>query len=344
MDPIRVVVVDDSAFARKVISEALGAHPAVQIVGAARDGLDALEKIAQLEPDVVTLDLVMPALDGVGVIHALAGSPLPRIVVVSTLGSDHALAVEALRAGAVDMVTKPTAAATPRLYEMAQELVQKVIDAASATTQRHPHPVPAVTPAVAALAADVIVIGTSTGGPQALSHLLPALPAELPVPVLTALHIPAGYTASLAERLDAASALPIVEAHDRMLVEAGKAILARGGLHMSVLRLTTGQPAVHLDVRPLSARHVPSVDILMQSAAQVYGGRVLAVVLTGMGEDGLLGAAAVRAAGGRVLTEAASSCIVYGMPRAVAEAGLSNGTYALPRMATGILEHLGERS
>jgi two-component system chemotaxis response regulator CheB len=329
-----VLVVDDSAFARKVLRQVLSAAPDITVVDTARDGLDALEKIAALRPDVVTLDLVMPHLDGLGVLRSLAGAPSPRVVVVSSAGEESELAVSALQAGAVELVHKPTALATDRLYELGAELVAKVRTAAQAVVRpaMEGQPVEKREPRVErAPAGQMVVVGTSTGGPAALTRLLRTLPADFPAPLALALHIPAGYTEALARRLDSQSALEVVEAEDGMELHPGRAVLARAGMHLRVER--SGERAVaRLDRLPLQSPHHPSVDVLFESAAADWGAATVGIVLTGMGDDGLAGARAIRAAGGKMLTEAPESCVVYGMPRVVVEAGLSNGRASLEEM------------
>lgn len=341
---IRVLIVDDSAFARKVLREVLSSDPAIEVVGVAHDGLDALEKIQRLDPDVVALDLLMPNLDGLGVLRALAGRSRPRCLVVSTSDEQSALAAEALQAGAVDLVHKPTALATTRLYELSTELVAKVkvVASARAPSQLPPPSMRAATPAVAirpATKVQLVVIGASTGGPQALTHLLAALPGDLPVPVAVVLHMPIGYTLALAERLNASSALEVMEAHDGLALRPGAAIIARGGIHMKITGAASSARVV-LDVSPLDTPHRPAVDVLFRSAAQTFGPHVLGVVLTGMGDDGVEGSRAIRAAGGVVITQDEPSCVVYGMPRAVVEAGLSQASVPLEGMATAILQAL----
>ncbi len=340
MSRVRALVVDDSAFARKVVREVLTRSGQVEVVDVARDGLEALEKIAALAPDVVTLDLVMPGLDGLGVLEALPRVGAPAVVVVSISGADSERGVAALQAGAFDLVAKPTALATDRLYELSDELVRKVV---AASTARRSLPVPALVPRVAAPAAalgtELVVVGTSTGGPQALTRLLAGLPAAMPVPVALALHIPAGYTDALARRLDDGSALRVEEARDGLPLEPGLAALAPGGLHLKIAR-EAGRLVCRLDRRPVDAEHCPSVDVLFETAAEAAGAGVLGVVLTGMGDDGLRGAGRIRAAGGRLLVEAESSCIVYGMPRVVAEAGLAERQVELPEVAGAIVSML----
>jgi len=344
---VRVLVVDDSAFARKVVRESLEQSSEIEVVGIARDGLDALEKIAALEPDVVTLDLVMPNLDGLGVLQALAmRQPRPPVVVVSMADEDSELGVAALQAGAFEVVKKPTALAIERLYEMGDALRATVLAAAQAGA-RAPRPravsrPPAATPAPRSgppAVTSLLVIGASTGGPQALTMLLRALPASLSVPLAVVLHMPVGYTEAFAQRLDTLCDLSVIEARDGLPLRAGQAVIARAGHHLAFV--AEGPTWVcKLDIEPLGEPHRPSVDVLFASAARLAGPGALAVVLTGMGHDGRTGAAAIKKAGGRVITESESSCVVYGMPRAVAEAGLSDAQAPIEGMASLIQESL----
>jgi two-component system chemotaxis response regulator CheB len=330
-------VIDDSAFARKVMREILAAESDIEVVGFAHDGLEALEQMQLLRPDVVTLDLLMPGLDGVGVLHAMAEWPeRPQAVVVSTLDLAHELGASALTAGAFDIIHKPTAVATDRLYELRPELV-RAIRAASAAPRggrrRVEAPVVAA-PRGASPAFDVVVIGASTGGPQAVSQLIAALPGTFPVPIAIVLHMPQGYTASYADRIDRDCALEVFEAREELELTPGRVVIARAGMHLTLTR-GDGVWRAHLDVLPLNTLHKPSVDELFTSAAKA-GGRVLGVVLTGMGEDGLVGARAIRETGGYMIAEAESSCVVYGMPRAIVENGLANEIVPLEHAARAI--------
>ncbi|MDB4969435.1 MAG: protein-glutamate methylesterase [Myxococcales bacterium] len=340
LPPIRVLVVDDSAFARKVIRETLSANALFEVVGIARDGLEALERISELKPDVVTLDLVMPNLDGLGVLRALPINHAPRVVVVSMADGESELGIAALAAGAIDIVHKPTSLATGRLYELAEELVSKVQAAAGArlpSIDYRPSAPMAFTPSMVT-SRSILAIGASTGGPQALTRLLKQMPANFPVPVVLVLHMPRGYTASFAARLDDESELHVLEATDGLVLRPGMAVVGRAGIHFKVER-RGDELIARLDVRPLTTLHTPSVDVLFESAAAERE-KLLAVVLTGMGEDGLAGARKIRALGGTVLTEGESSCVVYGMPRAVAEAGLSSEVATLEEMSNAIVRHL----
>ncbi|MEO6602640.1 MAG: chemotaxis-specific protein-glutamate methyltransferase CheB [Polyangiaceae bacterium] len=337
---IRVLVVDDSAFARKVIRESLQTSSLIEVIGTARDGIDALEKIATLQPDVVTLDLVMPNLDGLGVLAALAPDQRARVVVVSMADGESDIGVAALSFGVFDLVHKPTALAVASLHGIAEELVTKVLLASAQPRERAralATPVPMSVPRTPS--EHVVLIGTSTGGPQALTRLLKQFPPDFPAPIAIVLHIPPGYTGPLAERLNVECAIEVAEAAEGMVLRPGLAILARAGIH---LRLVGSGDAVsvHLDPEPRTSVHRPSVDVLFQSAAECLGARALGVVLTGMGDDGLLGAIAIRDAGGRILTEAESSCVVYGMPRVVHEAGLAVAEAELSQMAAAISQRV----
>jgi two-component system, chemotaxis family, protein-glutamate methylesterase/glutaminase len=344
---LRVLVVDDSAYVRKVFKEMLSHSPEVEVVGTASDGEDALSAVARLKPDVVTCDLIMPRSDGVDFIQKqMAIKPIP-IVVVSISAESSEQVLNALDAGAVDFVQKPTALATEKIFEIAEDLVAKVRAAAGASIVRL-RPAAANSRAVDVAAApstfrnryDVLVIGVSTGGPQGLRMLIPRLGADFPVPVAIVLHMPIGYTEAYAKRLDETSALTVIEAREGDLVRPGVVFVAPAGRHLTFNRDAAGAVRIRLDISPLDTAHRPSVDVLFQSAAEVYGDRVLAVVMTGMGDDGRQGAAWIKARGGAVLTEAEESCVVYGMPRAVVEAGLSDASVPLERLSRAIVERI----
>lgn len=339
---IKVLVVDDSAFVRKVVTQMLQRSPFIEVVGTARDGTEALELVEKHAPDVVTLDLVMPGMNGVEFLRTqMARRPIP-VVVCSIAHESAELAIAAFDAGAVEFVQKPTALATERVFEMAEELIEKVKAASQVEMTKVLAPVlepvsapprgPAGTPRV-----DVLGIGISTGGPQALRQLIPALPADFPVPILVVLHMPVGYTEMYAQRLDQACALEVVEARDGDLLRAGTVFIAPAGRHMTVVKSSDGV-RVHLDLRPFDTQHRPSVDVLFRSLADCFGERTLGLVMTGMGADGVLGAAHIKGNGGRVLTEAESSCVVYGMPKAVVEAALSDRAVPLERLPETLLE------
>lgn len=342
---IRVLVVDDSAFVRKVVTQMLSRSPFLEVVGAARDGEEALEMVERLRPDVVTLDLVMPVMDGLEFLRRqMAIRPIP-VVICSISHESGAAALEAFELGAVEFVQKPTALATDRVFEIADDLVTKVKAAAAAVPTAAPPAAPVISlpePAAGAATApasraDIVVIGISTGGPQALRYLIPRLPADFPIPIAVVLHMPIGYTEMYAQRLNDISALTVVEAHDGDPLRAGTMFLAPAGRHLAFRRSEDGSVHAHLDLRPFDMPHRPAVDVLFRSAAEVYGSRVLGVVMTGMGNDGVVGSAHVKAKGGVIITEAESSCVVYGMPRAVVEACASDRVATLSEMPSTIM-------
>lgn len=342
---IRVLVVDDSAFVRKVVTQMLRRSPFIEVVGTARNGADALEQVERLQPNVVTLDLVMPVMDGVTFLREQMKRRPVAVIVCSITHETGAVALEALEAGAVDFVQKPTALATDRIYEIGDELVAKVKAAASVTLAPHADPVadpvaPKQIEPAGTHRFDIVVIGISTGGPQALRDLIPRLPTTFPVPIAIVLHMPVGYTLMYAKRLDEVSALQVVEAGEGDPVRAGTVFIAPAGRHLVLTRATNGEVMTHLAMQPSDTPHRPAVDVLFRSAADVYGSRVLGIVMTGMGNDGLLGSAHIKALGGTIVTEAESSCVVYGMPRAVVEANLSDLSAPLTGMAAAIMERV----
>lgn len=342
---LRVLVVDDSAYVRKVVKEMLSRSPFVEVVGTARDGREALDLVETLNPDVVTCDLIMPELDGVGFVREqMQRRPLP-IIIMSVAKETAEAALTALDAGAIDFVQKPTALASEKIFEVSGELIEKVKAAGNISLNKIPAgPAPQISPGVEPTtipgnhSVDLVAIGISTGGPQALKRLIPQLPANFPVPVVMVMHMPVGYTEMYAAKLNEISRLEVREAAEGDEVKPGRVFLAQAGRHLSLKRDSSGKVVTHLDARPFSTLHRPSVDVLFQSAAEVYGDRVLGVVMTGMGSDGKQGAAWIKANGGLVFTEAESSCVVYGMPCVVVEAGLSDKSVPLQDMARAISE------
>ena len=340
---VRVLVVDDSAYVRKMVTQMLSRSPFVEVVGTAHDGVEALEMADELRPDVITCDLNMPEMGGVRFVQEQMARQAIPIVIMSVANRAGEDVLAALDAGAIDFVQKPTALASERLLDVADELVEKVKAAARASVRTAPAPGDAptrvVVPKLGITNVDIVVIGISTGGPQALKSLIPRLPADFPVPLAIVLHMPVGYTEMYARKLDELTALRVIEAKEGDDVVAGCVLLAPAGRHLTFRRLDD-RVVTHLDLRPLDTPHRPAVDMLFQSAADVYGARTLGVVMTGMGSDGREGAAWIKARGGRILTEAEESCVVYGMPRSVVEAGLSDRSVTLDNMAEAILDRL----
>jgi len=341
---LRVLVIDDSAYVRKVVREILSRSPFLEVVGTARDGREALDLVEQLNPDVITCDLIMPELDGVGFVREqMQRKPVP-IIIMSVAKETAEAALTALDAGAIDFVQKPTALASEKIFEVSNELIEKVKAAGNIALNRlptppQPHIAATVEPSVAGThSVDLVVLGISTGGPQALKRLIPQLPSDFPVPVVMVMHMPVGYTEMYAAKLNELSNLEVREAAEGDELKTGRVFLAPAGRHLTLKRNADGKVVTHLDARPFSTLHRPSVDVLFQSAAEVYRNRVLGVVMTGMGSDGKQGAAWIKSQGGLVFTEAESSCVVYGMPGVVVEAGLSDKSIALENMAHAIRE------
>jgi two-component system, chemotaxis family, protein-glutamate methylesterase/glutaminase len=342
---IRVLIVDDSAYIRKVIRQMLSRSPFIEVVGTAHDGKDALEMVQNCNPDVITLDLIMPEMDGVEFLKTqMARKPIPTIIVsIADEGGEKVLA--ALDAGAVDFVHKPTALANDTILEISDELISKVKTAASVTLNHLPNltqtisrpVVKTVQPTSGLKTIDFIAIGISTGGPQALAYLIPQIPSDFPIPIGIVLHMPIGYTQMYASRLDAMSQLRVVEAGAGEEVTSGKVLIAPAGRHLLFKRHLDGVVRTRLEAKPFDTLHRPSVDVMFESAAEVYGDRTLGIVMTGMGSDGKQGSAWIKSKGGRIFTEAESSCIVYGMPRSVVEAGFSDRSIPLEEMANAIL-------
>ncbi len=341
----RVVVADDSRLMRRILSDAL-ARRGFNVVATASDGDEALAACNEFRPDAMTLDLAMPGLDGIGVLRALRAGKAESVpvVVVSAFSPAHgARAVDALAEGAFDLVAKPALGESMETFTT--ELSRKVSDAAESGTARRrivraapARPAaPRRTPAVRAGSRKTVLIASSTGGPKALGELIPKLPARLGNGAMIVQHMPAGFTASLAARLDSTSKLKVLEAKGGESVQVGQLLLAPGGSH---LRMSDDRRVRLSDEAPMGGLR-PRADLTIADAARIYGRDLLLVVLTGMGKDGLEGARAVKAAGGRVLVEAESTCVVYGMPRAVAEAGLADEVLPLDELPAAIVREAG---
>jgi two-component system, chemotaxis family, protein-glutamate methylesterase/glutaminase len=332
--PPRVVVADDSSFMRRLLAAAL-TEGGFDVAGVAEDGEHALGLCAALRPDALSLDLAMPGMNGLDVLRRLkaTGSPIPVVVVSAFSPAFGARAVDALAEGAFELVAKPTAGEPVESF--LAELCQKV-GLAARSRMRAPAAAPAVVrPSIAPIrpgAQRAVVIATSTGGPRALAEVLPHLPAPLGRGTVIVQHMPAGFTASLADRLDRMSALGVREAKLGDAVEPGVALLAPGGSH---LRLDAAGKARLSDEAPVGGLR-PRADLTIADAANAFGEQLVLVVMTGMGRDGLQGAVEVKRRGGRVLAEAESTCTVYGMPRAVVDAGLADEVVPLADLPAAI--------
>jgi two-component system chemotaxis response regulator CheB len=356
VNPIRVMVVDDSVVVRKIVTDVLSEDPAIDVVGTAVNGKVALAKLEQLKPDLVTMDIEMPEMDGIEAVRGIrrgAGGPgrtrIP-IIMFSTLTERGATAtLDALSAGANDYVTKPAnvGSVSQSMESVRQQLIPKIKALLGRPVQTGPARV-AVPPPVLRPPAPrtgppkppaVLVIGSSTGGPEALARVVPALPPSLPVPVLVVQHMPPVFTRQFAQRLDRLSALRVVEAADGTPLTPGTVHLAPGDHHL-VIRNTSRGLTTALNQAPPENFCRPAVDPLFRSAVAAFDGAVLAVVLTGMGSDGRAGASEIRSAGGAVVVQDQATSVVWGMPGAIAQAGLADEILPLDRIAEAIVRAL----
>ncbi|MCX6066289.1 MAG: chemotaxis response regulator protein-glutamate methylesterase [Chloroflexi bacterium] len=340
--PVRVLVVDDSAFMRFAITQQLNEDPEIQVIGAAADGREALKLIPQLQPDVITLDVEMPRLDGLSTLREIMKSfPRPVIMFSSLTKEGAAETIQALMLGAVDFIAKPDnrldirsemaeiaakikAASKTKVRSTSARQVLPVAPLSSGSPEKKVRPYRKTTP--------VILIGSSTGGPGALNEIIPALSASLTSPVMIVQHMPSGFTRSLAERLNSISPLKVKEAEPGDSLMVGQVLLAPGGFHM----ILDENEQVVLNQKPTVHGVRPAVDVTLNSLIQRFGKNVIAVILTGMGSDGTLGASILHSAGGHVIAEHESTCVVWGMPRSVAEAGAANEILPRPKIARAI--------
>lgn len=337
--PVRVLVVDDSALMRKLIPQILQADGSIQVVGTAIDGNFALKKIEELKPQVVTLDLEMPGMSGMQALREITTRyHLPVIVVSSHTTQGASATFKALAMGALDFVAKPHDASA-HMQEVAQELISKIKVAVHTEAPRLPKPLPlsfekAQKPRLKQRRAPnrIVAIGISTGGPNALQYLLAHLPGDFPAAILVVQHMPEGFTDMFARRLDECCPLEVKEAQSGDLLQAGRVLICPGNRHMRVRRMPMGDVAVLSDEARVNG-HRPSVDVLFRSVADEFGPAALAVLMTGMGDDGADALGAVKAAGGMTIAQDKESCTVFGMPRAAIERGHAIRVVALDVLA-----------
>jgi two-component system chemotaxis response regulator CheB len=335
INKVRVLVVDDSALMRKLIPQMLEADQSIEVVGTAMDGTFCLKKIEELRPTVVTLDLQMPGMNGIDTLkEIMRRHPLPVIVVSSHSTEGASITLKALGLGAFDFVAKPHDA-TGHMADTAKELIAK-IKAAAIGKLVNPARLPGmlVRPEKILTARSgpppnrTVAIGISTGGPQALEFLLPQLPGDFPGTILVVQHMPENFTEMFARRLDELCALRVKEAQSGDTLQAGRVLICPGNRHMRVKRLAMGDVVVLNDEERVNG-HRPSVDVLFHSVAEQYGSQAIAVLMTGMGDDGAQGLGAIKTAGGMTIAQSEDSCVVYGMPKAAIERGYAKRVVAL---------------
>ncbi len=358
-DVIRILVVDDSALYRQLVRNVLRDVPGVEVVGAARGGQEALDLVERLDPELLTLDVHMPDIDGIAVLRELKRRRArARAIMLSSLTSNGAqVTTDALLEGAFDFIQKPSGndalvnrelllvALTEKLAAYRGSPVSRSRFRSGASPvmrpraepgpSRSPEDAESITVGPVGFRCEAVVIATSTGGPVALRELLPALPGDLPVPVFIVQHMPAQYTHSLAERLNQASPMEVVEGVDGMVAEAGFAYIAPGGRQMKVEK-RAGRHVLRITDDPPEQSCRPAADYLFRSAAEAYQGQVLAVVMTGMGRDGVAGCREIRQRGGTVIAQHSDGCIVFGMPKAVIDEKLANAVVPLERIAASV--------
>jgi two-component system, chemotaxis family, protein-glutamate methylesterase/glutaminase len=349
---IRVLVVDDSALMRKLIPNVLARDSSIEVVGTAMDGAFALKKIEELNPDVVTLDLEMPRMDGIETLRLIMRSaPLP-VILFSTHSKEGAYSTfKALALGAVDFVPKPVNAAAGNLDAIADQLIAKIKVAKRAAGKKLPPAVVSDVPGPFTKASGtalppnrIIAIGISTGGPNALQFVLSQIPVDFPASILVVQHMPEGFTEMFARRLDECCALDVQEAKSGDMLLAGRVLVCPGNRHIMVRRMPRGDTAVLSDGPPVNG-HRPSVDVLFHSVAQQFGITSVGVLMTGMGEDGAEGLGAIKAAGGMTIAQSEDTCVVGGMPRAAIVKGYAHKVVPLDAMGAFLVKHYGsERS
>lgn len=339
-----VLVVDDSAFMRQVISQLVESSREFRVVGTARDGREAISQVQALEPQIVTLDIDMPELDGLAALgYIMTHMPRPIVMLsAATTRDGHDATVRALELGALDFVRKPSGPVSPDLTKVAERLLAALRAAATANIPRPAAVMPPrviVTDSVrppAAIARAVVAVATSTGGPRALAMVLPELPRDLPAALLIVQHMPAGFTKSLARRLDALSRIEVSEACHGDVVVSGRAYIAPGGCHMRV-ELVHGVPKIVVDDQSPPVWGVrPAADPLFRSVAHAYGSASVGVVLTGMGRDGAEGLIAIREAGGAAIVQDRETSTVYGMPNAALKLAGADRIVALGDVAAAV--------
>lgn len=344
--PLRMLIVDDSALFRQSVAAVLREMPGVEVVGTARDGVDAIAKMQTLAPELITLDVEMPNMNGIETLREMNRLRIKsRAIMISSLTEAGAkVTLDALFEGAFDFIQKPTGGMGQSRDLLRNAIVEKLAAFQAYRSARRIAPTATAKPWPRETVAtenqcELVVIGLSTGGPQMLRHVVPKFDADFPVPIVIVQHMPPKYTETMANRLDELSAVRVVEATEGIRLNSGTVYVAPGGKQLLISR-QKGSPTLQVTDDPPENSCRPSVDYTMRSAAKVYGGGVLAVIMTGMGRDGVIGCQAVASAGGQVYAQDEASSAVYGMPKAVADAGLVQRVLPLGKIAPAITRHV----
>jgi len=351
---IRVLVVDDSAFMRTALSRMINSEPDLEVVASACSGSCALEKIAALNPDVVTLDVSMPGLDGMGTLRCIMNQfPRPVLMVSATTEKGAETTLSALSVGAFDYIPKQLPEASLDIRHIRADLIAKIraaahsrrsVPAQSCHMKKSPGALAVPTNRSHRVIPEVVAIGVSTGGPKALEQMLPCFPGSFSLPIMIVQHMPVGFTAAFAQRLNNLCAIAVREARHHEPIEAGVAYIAPAGKHMRILQPPFDlQPIVSLDPQPQNALHIPSIDILLNSVADTFHDRAIGVIMTGMGSDGAEGMSAIFQEGGLTIGQDQASCAVYGMPRVCANLGILNEIVPLAEIPKQIMRAAARR-
>ncbi len=351
---VRVLIVDDSAFARRTLTKILERDSRIDVIGTAWDGKEALDKIARLSPDVVTMDINMPNMDGIEAIDIIMREmPLP-VIVVSSL-NQHIIeeTFEALEHGAIDFILKPTELASEKLYQIQSELINKIVTIASLkgpSLQKNlrkssPPPPPQKSSRIPDFVSrvhrvDCVAIGVSTGGPTALYQIIPKLPSNFPAGIVIVQHMPPGFTKPLADRMNKNSQMTVKEAETGDEISPGVVLVAPGGQHLFLKHDRRGKVVIHIDSEPSHYIHIPSIDITFSNVAEIFQQRSVGVILTGMGKDGVEGLEKIKSYGGYAIAEDESTCVVFGMPEVAIRRGIVDKIAPVYNIADLLIEML----
>jgi two-component system chemotaxis response regulator CheB len=342
---IKVLIVDDSAFMRNTISSMIASDPDIEVAGIARDGAEALDKVATLKPDIVTLDVEMPRMDGIEALRQIMEKTPVPVLMVSSLTTDGAeVTLDALDIGAVDFIPKNLADLSINIVKIKEVLIDKIKKIAKRGISRQlrkltttPLEMPVQTQYTAQRRVSIVSIGSSTGGPKALQNVITRIPKDFPVPIVIAQHMPPTFTGPFAQRLNQLSALDVKEAEDGETLGKGTVYIAPGRGHMRIMRKKITQSQISISEDKGEYIYRPSVDALMLSAVESYSGHVLGVILTGLGNDGAAGMKEIKNKGGRTIAESEETCVVYGMPKSVVQAGAADKIVPLDEIAGEII-------